>query len=318
MTGPGPRAALAAAALAAAGCTAPQRTVISNLPAMLSYEKVHDRYAQVDETATGVTARVAADGREAAVVSAFFGLDDALPTGSRLVLCDGADGADGLPVVFSHEVDPDSVEPGDFRLVTASGRQGEVTCLTLSPADDPGELRTALLAGDFGSPDDQPVTVEIVGHVLTMDGSATFRGARAPVVPLEDGPTLVWAEIVPEDRWTLGVPGTRLPWGGGTSCPEGTQQVVRVAWNGGITLPGGGHLAPEDAAFYAVEVAAPDGGTATVAPMALADLVDGDNNHELCLDTRRPAVRVSIPAGRVTDPADDPNPATEIAVPGAG
>ncbi|MEO1686452.1 MAG: hypothetical protein AAFU61_00950 [Pseudomonadota bacterium] len=317
MTGPGRRAALAAAALAAAGCTAPQRTVLTNLPAMLSYEKVYDRYAQVDETQTDVSARVAADGREAAVVSAFFGLDDALPSGSRLVLCDGADGADGLPVVFSHEVDPDSVEPGDFRLVTASGVQGEVACLTLSPADDPGELRTALLAGAFGDAGDQPVTVEIVGHVLTMDGSATFRGARAPVVPLEDGPTLVWAEIVPEDRWTLGAPGTRLPWGGGTSCPVGTEQIVRVAWNGGITLPGGGHLTPEDAAFYAVEVATPEGGTTTVAPMALADLSDGDNNHALCLDTRRPAVLVSIAAGRVTDPADDPNPATEIAVPGA-
>ncbi|MEO0680850.1 MAG: hypothetical protein AAF192_10585, partial [Pseudomonadota bacterium] len=66
-----------------------------------SYEKVYDRYAQVDETQTDVTARVAADGREAAVVSAFFGLDDALPSGSRLVLCDGADGADGLSVCVS-------------------------------------------------------------------------------------------------------------------------------------------------------------------------------------------------------------------------
>ena len=70
------------------------------------------------------------------LLSAFFGLDNALPAPANFRLCLGAAGRDGMPVVFSHEVDVQTLEPGDFRVTTASGAIGEVTCLTLAPADD--------------------------------------------------------------------------------------------------------------------------------------------------------------------------------------
>ena len=48
------------------------------------------------------------------------------------------------------------------------------------------------------------------------------------------------------------------------------------------------------------------------APMAVADLGDGDNNHELCLESDTPVRRVSFPAGLLTDPREDLNPATSV------
>lgn len=230
------------------------------------------------------------------------------------VACAGAGGADGMPVIFSHEVDIATLEPGDLRVTRASGAIGEVRCLTLAPADDPGELRTALVAGAYGSPDDPPVSVEIVGNVLSRDNTVNFRGASVPVTPLEDGPTLVWAEIVPEAQWALGKAATALPWGGGSGCPVGTVQAVRATWNGGVTKPRGGPADDAERALYQVEVMREDGQGSTVTPLALADTGDGDNNHLLCLDTVEPALSVSFPVGRLTDPREDLNPATSIAI----
>ena len=274
-----------------------------------NYERTLDRYAQTDTTETDVTATLHADGREASLVSAFFGLDNALPVrNSNLVVCDGAGGADGMPVMFSHEVDVDTLEPGDFKVVTESGAVGAVICLTLAPADDPGELRTVLLAGNYGSAENQPVSVEIVGNILSLDKSINFKGASVAAVRLEDGPTLVWAERVAEADWDLGAPATRIPWGGGDKCPVGTEQVLRVAWNGGVTKPGGESADAAEGALYRITLA----DTSVIAPTALADLGDGDNNHLLCLETAEPVVSVSFPAGHLTDPREDLNPATVI------
>jgi hypothetical protein len=51
-----------------------------------------------------------------------------------------------------------------------------------------------------------------------------------------------------------------------------------------------------------------------VVPFAIGDRGDGDNNHELCLDRAGVPIRVDFPAGLVTDPREDLNPATRIAV----
>lgn len=292
----------------------PQRTVLLNLPALLAYERTLDAYSQTDTTETAVTARVDAAGRPAEFVSAFYGLDNGLPRLAGRVACIGADGADGMPVVFSHEVDIATLEPGDFRVETASGAINPVTCLTLAPADDEGELRTALLVGQLGAVDDQPAFVEIVGDVLSLDRALNFKGARIGVTPLEDGPSIVLAEPIAEAHWALGRAGTRLPWGGGDGCPTGVRQVVRVTWNGGVTKPGGGEADAAEARLYRVTVARPDGTRAEVTPVALADLGDGDNNHELCLDIADPAVAVHFPAGYFTDPREDLNAATSAAV----
>ena len=219
-----------------------------------------------------------------------------------------------MPVIFSHEVDVSTIEPGDFQVITAAGRKGSVTCLTLAPADDPGELRTALLAGDFGDINDQPVSVEIVGDLLTQDRSANFRGAKIQVTPLEPGPSIVFAELVPQEQWALGSEGTSLPFGGGNGCPANTRQVVRVTWNGGITKPGGAEADQEDGARYQVYVQSQDDETRLISPMALADLGDGDNNHKLCLDTEASVISVTFPAGFLTDPREDLNPETSAQV----
>lgn len=296
------------------GACASQNAVLSNLVSVIGYERTFDRYAQADTTVTEVTARTDAGGRDARLLSAFFGVDDGLPNLFSLVGCRGGDGMDGMPVIFSHEIDVTTVEPGDFRVVTASGTVGRVVCLTMAPADDPGELRTALLVGQFGSAADQPVTVEIVGNVLSLDKALNFRGATIPVTPLECGPSLVWAELVPEAEWSLGRAATRLPWGGGDSCPVGTAQVLRVTWDGGVSRRAGGQAGLTEGRLYEVTVNGPVRGSYVVRPMALADLGDGDNNHELCLDVTDPAVSVRFPAGHLIDPRGDVNEDTGIAV----
>jgi len=278
-----------------------------------TYERTLDTYAQTDTTRTDVTTRSHVDGRKTSLISAFYGVDNGLPERTTdKVICRGAGGTDGMPVMFSHEVDIATLEPGDVRVTTVSGATYPVTCLTLAPADDSGELRTALLAGDFGSAGDQPVLVEIVGNVLSLDGTANFKGADVKVTPLEAGPTIVWAEIVPEEEWALGADATRLPWGGGDRCPAGTRQVLRVTWDGGVTKPGGDDADQAEGALYTVTTETADGIKAEVAPVALADLNDGDNNHLLCLDTTQAVTSVFFPAGHLTDPREDLNPNTRI------
>ena len=280
------------------------------------YQRTLDTYAQTDTTVTKVTSRTGADGRNAALISAFYGLDNGLPKGpTDRVACEGGGGADGMPVIFSHEVDIKTLEPGDFRITTESGATTRVTCLTLAPADDPGELRTALLAGELGSAKDQPLTVEIVGNVLSLDGTVNFKGARVTATRLEAGPTMVWAEIVPEAQWELGKEATSLPWGGGERCPVGTRQVVRVTWSGGVTKPDGADPADdEERQLYKVAIMRTGGAMAFITPFALADLNDGDNNHLLCLDTTDSVTSVSFPAGHLTDPREDLNPDTTLSL----
>ncbi|MEO0342196.1 MAG: hypothetical protein AAF198_02040 [Pseudomonadota bacterium] len=287
---------------------------IRNLPYIVTYDRAYDAYAQTDTTATDVTARVDASGREAGLVTAFFGLDNALPKFSSWAVCKGSGGKDGMPIIFSHEVDPATIEPGDIKVTTASGAVGDLECLTMAPADGAGELRTALLVGNYGRLEDQPVTVEVVGNVLSLDGALNFNGARVDVTPLEQGPSMVVSEVLPENMWNLGGDGSQIPWGGGSFCPVDTRQVIRVSWDGGITKPNNVHIYDFPDVPYEIMVETADG-PMVVAPMALADLRDNDNNHLLCLDTDAPATLVSLAAGEVTDPREDLNVATSIAVP---
>ncbi len=308
------RISLIGLVIAAGGLTylALTNPVFRNLPRALTYERTLDRYAQVDETRTEITATRDTSGREATLVGALFGRDDDLPHLFGMIACKGAGGKDGMPILFSQEVDHTTLEPGDITITKASGEVAEITCLTMAPADDAGELRTALLIGQFGGPDDQPALIEITGNVLSLDHQVNFKGASIEPAALELGPSLVWAEIVPEAEWTLARAASALPWGGGDGCPDGTRQIVRVAWNGGVTPvtdAQGGGLAPE---IYKVTVIKPDGGSAEVAPFALADQGDGDNNHKLCLDVSDPATQVRFPAGQVTDPRGDLNAETLV------
>jgi hypothetical protein len=75
----------------------------------------------------------------------------------------------------------------------------EITLADSSP-DDKGELRTALLVDHYGSIDDQPAKVEVIGNLLSIDNTLNFKRASIDVIPLEEGPTLVFAEVVPESE----------------------------------------------------------------------------------------------------------------------
>ena len=269
-----------------------------------------------DTTTTDATATQDANGRRAALLSAFFGLNDALPRAANRGFCRGASGKDGMPVVLSHEIDVETMQAGDFRVVTASGAVGEITCVTPAPADDPGEARTILIVGQYGSAEDQPAGVEIVGNLLSKDRQLNFLGAATTVIALEEGPTMVWSEVVPEPEWELGKSATSFPGGGGDGCPLGTKQVVRVTWAGGVTKPGGEEIDDIERAAYRVTMSFSDESEEELVPFAIGDLGDGDNNHELCLDRVGLPLQVDFPAGLVTDPRDDLNPTTGVEVTG--
>ena len=66
--------------------------------------------------------------------------------------------------------------------------------------------------------------------------------------------------------------------------------------------------------LYQITVQQTDGSIRKITPFVLGDLADGDNNHELCLDTVDVPLSVSFPAGYLTDPNKDLNPATTIQV----
>ncbi len=267
-----------------------------------------------DTTKTSVAPAAGTPGGGVSLLSAFYGLDDALPPLARFLVCGGSLGSDGMPVVFSEELDLETVQAGDFRVVLADGRRGEIVCVTPAPATDSGEIRTILMIGDFGSAENQPARVEISGNILSHDHRFNFRGGQVDVIRLEHGPSLILAEIVPPDEWDLGQSATRFPFGGGSGCSQSTRQVVRVVWTGGVTKPGGGDVDDVERTAYRVFVHSGADDPVEMTPFALGDLGDGDNNHELCLDTEAPAVRVAFPAGLLTDPREDLNPATEIVV----
>ncbi len=264
-----------------------------------------------DTTADSGLSRQNGD-QSADLLSAFFGLDNALPRLSRLI-CRGAPGEDGMPVIFSTEIDHTTMQAGDFRVTTASGAVGQMQCVTLLPATDGGELRTVLLVGEFGDAEtDPPVSVEIVGHLHAIDGSLDFRGAQIAVTPLAPGPSLVMAEIVDPSAPDLGIGQRRTD---GDDCPsEGIAQAVRVVWAGGVLLENGDEPGDAERDLYRVTVRAADGTERQIAPNALADLGDGDNNHLLCLGTTDTPISVAFPAGVLVDPNKDLNPETKVAV----
>jgi len=274
------------------------------------------KYDQADTTQTTVPPSSEVQDSGVMPLSAFFGANNAFGPFANRRVCEGAEGGDGMPLVFSHQLDINTLQPGDFRITRADGSTGSLVCVTPMPALDEGELRTILLIGEYGSAENQPVQVDIVGNLLSVDGSLNFRNSSSTVIALEEGPTLIYAEVVPESQWDLGKElSTGLRFGApGDGCPEGTQQVVRVVWTGGITKPGGDEIDDVERLAYKVFVEDDAEELNMIVPFAVADLRDGDNNHELCLDTTAKPLRVEFPAGLMTDPIEDLNPATSIDV----
>ena len=223
-----------------------------------------------------MTPEVSANNHQPSLLSAFFGLDNSLPFRANL-LCLGASSTDGMPVIFSRTLDPESLQAEDFSVITRSGARKAPLCATLRPALDTGETRAMLLIGDFGDADyDPPQTVQIVDDLLS-DGSkeslVNFVGAQVRGTPLTDGPSVVLAQIVPKRVWSQT--------GVGPACPSSTKQVVRITWSGGVRLPNGDEPAEAERILYRITVDPGDGIKEGISVAALADPGDNDNNYLL-------------------------------------
>lgn len=237
----------------------------------------------------------AEENRAPRILSAGLG-DSLLPPAADFALCPPparGTGYGGMPVVFSHEIDPEGgvanapfgLDPHAFE-VRVRGGDNPVTplCATLLPAFDNGERRTVLLTGEFGNGGhNRPVAVRVVGDVRTVDGQSlrglSFRG----VSDADGGPSLVLAErYVPGDGIISTSPADDDTQG--TFCPAGqTAVVIKLTFSGGMTAINGGPLQDDPVAMAAIQLAAEgeNGRRIYLTPFALRD-VDNDNYLDAC------------------------------------
>ena len=246
--------------------------------------------------------------REVKILTVFFGLDNGLNRMSRF-LYKNAPGQDGMPVVFSHELDPSTIDASDFEVTTQNGEVFQIEAVTLMPAEEAFELRTLLLIGEYGNhPDNPPVSFKVVGDLMTRTG-VNYKGQSKEVIPLEKGPILSYAEY-----FTFDEDYPYVEKGGGCDCPkESTKMVVKVVWSGGVRSLNGKELGENELNDFKVTMVQ---GTDTlmITPFQLADLSDNDNNIDLCLQQEGIPVWVHVNENIAIDPNDDPNPKTEIGV----
>ena len=239
-----------------------------------------------------------------AIVSAFFGLDNALPS---LILCNQLGSQlDGMPVNFKYPLDVYSLSETDFEVLDSLGNIHTPMCVSLAPANENGENRTVLLLGEFGTPvTNPPVEVRVVGDLFTTD---TFSGESAcseiinlngittsNVIPLADGPSLFFAQRIDGDL---------------NECISGSQ-TIQVAWNGGVTPYISGDT-ESDLFEYYVGYTESSGVLTPHVPISIADINDNDNFHQLCFSTSDEIVKISMMANTVKDPNHDPNLYSEI------
>ncbi len=203
------------------------------------------------------------------ILSAFFGLDNGVP--GRSFGCGLSGLQDGMPIVLDRRIPlPALLDPSVFVVHRASGAESPAGCATLAPADEAEERRTILLVGEFASDGDPPVGVEIVGTLLTDDGVDAKGVLVETVVPLAAGPSIVLAE-----HYLI----SELPTGGTDECPAHTDHIIKTAWEGGVSGPGGADLDESHRLGTTVEYASGEVRVATL----LADAFDKDNHVEFCM-----------------------------------
>ena len=241
-----------------------------------------------------------------ALVSAFFGLDNALPS----LLCNQPGSLlDGMPVNFKFPLDAATLSESDFEVVDSLGNKHIPMCALLAPANENGENRTVLLLGEFGTAvTNPPVEVRVVGNLFTTD---TLSGESAcseiinlngittkNVIPLADGPSLFFAQKID---------------GNLNECNSG-KQTIQVAWNGGITPYISGDDIESDLFQYYIGYSDSSGVLMPHVPISIADINDNDNFQQLCFSTSDEIVKISMMANTVEDPNHDPNLYSEIDV----
>ena len=239
------------------------------------------------------------------LVSAFFGLDNGLPS----LLCNQPGSLlDGMPVNFIFPIDASTLSESDFEVVDSLGNIHIPMCAILAPANENGENRTVLLLGEFGTAvTNPPVEVRVVEDLFTTD---TLSGESAcseiinlngitttNVIPLADGPSLFFAQRID---------------GPLNECSSGTQ-TIQVAWNGGITPFINGDT-ESDLFQYYIGYSDSSGVLIPHVPISIADINDNDNFHQLCFSTSDEIVKISMMANTVEDPNQDSNLYSEIDV----
>jgi len=246
--------------------------------------------------------------REAVIFTALFGLDNALPHRAK-ALHPSASGQDGMPLVFSLEIDPESIDGSDFRVLKADGSEGVVDGAALRPATEPFELRTILLVGELGTyPGNEPVRIEIVGDLMSRTG-VNFKGQSVEVIPLEDGPILSYAEYfdIRDENYPYNTKKRCC------DCPrEITTQVVKAVWAGGVHFDD--NVTTDEVAKAWTVTLVQAGDTIQAKPFLLADLNDNDNNLDLCLTEAGTPIRLHVEAHTAMDPRDDYNPYTKVPI----
>jgi hypothetical protein len=235
---------------------------------------------------------------EARILSLYHGLDPLPPRATLLCRLPPKAGQDGMPVIFSVQINATSVSASAFAVETSSGEIVTPLCATLRPAIEPLEQRTVLLIGPFSIEGSLPISVEVVEQLEDIDGNSLVGLKGEKVTALAAGPSLVFAE-----RFTPSASGLA------GECPEETKQAVLLTWEGGVTGPQGAVLA--EAQRTAMSVLLEDGDQ--VHPLSLGD-DDPDNHVIACIAETSPAVSVSVEVGFFHDPGDDANPETNIDV----
>jgi hypothetical protein len=240
-----------------------------------------------------------------ALVSAFFGLDNGLPS----LLCNQLGSQlDGMPVNFKFPIDESSLSESDFEVLDSLGNIHTPICVFLAPANENGENRTVLLLGEFGTAvTNPPVEVRVVGDLFSTDALSgesacseiiNLNGITTTnVIPLDDGPSLFFAQRID---------------GNLNECNSGTQ-TIQVAWDGGIT-PYKSSDTESDLFQYYIGYSDSSGVLIPHAPISIADINDNDNFHQLCFSTSDEIVKISMMANTVEDPNQDPNLYSEIDV----
>ncbi|MCG6167262.1 hypothetical protein [Leptospira sanjuanensis] len=243
--------------------------------------------------------------RKAKLLSAFFGLDNGLPFRS-IALWRYAPGKDGMPLVFSHEIDPATLDILDFQIITAKGEILSPSFATFAPALEAFELRTVLLIGEFGNhPDNEPKEIAIVGELKSRDGQ-NFFGQKVAVTPLNEGPYISYAEYF---NFEPSYPYNESE--RGKDCPRTeTAVVVRTVWAGGVRAIDGQELGDRDLKRFRIRMKA---GKKTwfVHPFRIADIDDNDNNIDLCISEKGIPISVEAEANTAIDPRGDANPFTK-------
>jgi hypothetical protein len=246
--------------------------------------------------------------RPAKLLSCFFGLDNTLPQNSRSLWRD-APGKDGMPVVFSHELDTATLRASAFTITKQNGEQCTPGFVTLRLANEEFELRTVLLIGEFGTyPGNQPVRLDITADLKTCDGQ-NLRGDSIAITPLEAGPFLSYAEwFVIDEKYPF------VRFWRGCDCPKKVgSMVVRTVWAGGVRAMDGKELGERDyARFWITLVRNAD--TVRVHPVRIADVDDNDNNIDLCIQEAGTPLWVEVEARTAIDPRNDANPWTRVRV----